>query len=342
MNILITGGSGFIGSALIRHIIHHTDHCVINVDKLSYAVHPQALASVSGSPRYHFEHTDICLQDNLERIFSLYRPDAVVHLAAETHVDRSIDSAKAFIQTNLVGTFSMLEATRNYWQRLPENQRHAFRFLHVSTDEVYGDLGNSNTLFTETTPYAPSNPYSASKAGSDHLVRAWQRTYGISTLITHSSNNYGPYQFPEKLIPLTLARALSGKPVPLYGNGQQIRDWIFVEDHARALYRILTQSPAGQSYNIGGNCEKTNLEVVRTLCRLLDELAPEKPQNIKHYEDLITFTADRPGHDTRYASDTAKIRQTLGWQPSESFESGLRKTVEWHLQFHHNQLFQAA
>lgn len=331
MKILITGGAGFIGSAVIRHIIHDTQDNVVNVDKLTYAGNLANLASISGSPRYAFEQVDICNRIELERVFTQHQPDAVMHLAAESHVDRSIDGAGEFIQTNIVGTFTLLEAARAYWNKLPANRKAAFRFHHVSTDEVYGDLHGTHDLFNETTAYAPSSPYSASKAGSDHLVRAWLRTYGLPTIVTNCSNNYGPFHFPEKLIPLMILNALGGKPLPVYGNGLQIRDWLFVEDHARALYQVITRAPVGETYNIGGFNEKKNIEVVHKICDLLEELVPDKPQGVTHYADLITHVADRVGHDVRYAIDARKIERELGWQPQETFESGIRKTVEWYL-----------
>lgn len=333
MNILITGGAGFIGSALIRHLIRHTDHRVINVDKLTYAGNLDNLADVQSSLHYSFERADIVCRSSLDRIFAHHRPHAVVHLAAESHVDKSIADAGDFIRTNLVGTFTLLEAARHYWQALPEAERARFRFHHVSTDEVYGDLGGGSAdKFTETTPYAPSSPYSASKAGSDHLVRAWQRTYGLPTLITHSSNNYGSRQFPEKLIPHMILNALSGRPLPVYGDGRQIRDWLYVDDHARALYCVLTHGIVGETYHIGGGSERRNIDVVHAVCDLLQELAPHrKPPHTAHYRDLITHVADRAGHDVRYAVDTRKIRRELGWQPQETFESGLRQTVQWYL-----------
>ena len=332
MTLLITGGAGFIGSALIRHLIQNTDERVVNLDKLTYAGNLQSLTAVADNPRYTFEQADICDRAALERIFAKHQPRAVMHLAAESHVDRSIDSAGEFIHTNIVGTFTLLEAARAYWGSLNDAQKAAFRFHHISTDEVYGDLHGTSDLFTETTPYAPSSPYSASKASSDHLVRAWQRTYGLPTLITNCSNNYGPCHFPEKLIPHIILNALSGKPLPVYGDGSQIRDWLYVEDHARALYQVVTQGKVGETYNIGGHNEKTNLEVVRTVCALLEELAPQKPAGVAKYEDLITFVKDRPGHDARYAIDAAKIGRELGWQPQETFDSGIRKTVAWYLE----------
>ena len=331
MTLLITGGAGFIGSALIRHLIQNTNERVVNLDKLTYAGNLQSLAAVADSPRYTFEHADICDRAALERIFAQHQPRAVMHLAAESHVDRSIDSAGEFIQTNIVGTFTLLEAARAYWGSLNDAQKAAFRFHHISTDEVYGDLHDSDGLFTETTPYTPSSPYSASKASSDHLVRAWQRTYRLPTLITNCSNNYGPCHFPEKLIPHIILNALSGRPLPIYGDGSQIRDWLYVEDHARALHTVVTHGKTGETYNIGGHNEKTNLEVVRTVCALLEELAPRKPAGIARYTDLITHVPDRPGHDTRYAIDAAKIQRELGWAPQETFDSGIRKTVQWYL-----------
>ena len=329
--ILITGGSGFIGSALIRYIINQTQDSVINIDKLTYAANQSALKEVENNPRYVFEKVDICDLKTLERVFEKYKPDAVMHLAAESHVDRSISGAADFIQTNIVGTYTLLEVAKNYWHTLDEAQKTSFRFHHISTDEVYGDLEGSDDLFTETTPYAPSSPYSASKASGDHLVKAWYRTYGLPAIITHSSNNYGFYQYPEKLIPLMILNALEGKSLPIYGNGLQVRDWLFVEDHAKALYKVLKAGKVGETYNISGNCEKTNIEIVRTICSLLEELAPNKPENVARYEDLITYVKDRPGHDVRYAIDSTKIQNELGWQPQESFESGLRKTVEWYI-----------
>lgn len=328
MKILITGGAGFIGSAVVRHIIQNTGDSVINVDKLTYAGNLESLACVSANPRYAFEQTDICNQRELDRIFVEHAPDAVMHLAAESHVDRSIDGPADFIKTNIVGTYTLLEATRRYWQRLPEGRKATFRFHHISTDEVYGDLEGPDKLFTEDTPYAPSSPYSASKASSDHLVRAWHRTYGLPTLITNCSNNYGPYHFPEKLIPLMILNALEGKPLPIYGSGDQIRDWLFVEDHACALYKVVTEGNVGETWNIGGHNEKRNIDVVHAICTLLDELAPSR---YTPYASLITHVPDRPGHDRRYAIDAGKIERELGWLPQETFETGLRKTVQWYL-----------
>ncbi|MCS3527539.1 dTDP-glucose 4,6-dehydratase [Acinetobacter johnsonii] len=329
MRILVTGGAGFIGSAVIRHIIENTDHYVLNVDKLTYAGNLESLTSIDHNERYQFSQTDICDQVELEEIFNKFQPDAVMHLAAESHVDRSIDGPAAFIQTNIVGTYSLLEAARKYWLSLTAEAKEAFRFHHISTDEVYGDLEGTTDLFTETTPYAPSSPYSASKASSDHLVRAWQRTYGLPTIVTNCSNNYGPYHFPEKLIPLVILNALDMKPLPIYGKGDQIRDWLFVEDHARALYQVVTEGVVGETYNIGGHNEKQNIEVVKTICKILDELKPQSSG--QKYETLITFVKDRPGHDLRYAIDAAKIEKELGWTPQETFETGIRKTVEWYL-----------
>lgn len=328
---LITGGAGFIGSAVVRHIIENTQDSAVNVDKLTYAGNLESLESVENNPRYAFEQVDICDAKTLARVFEQHKPDAVMHLAAESHVDRSIDGPAAFIETNIVGTYTLLEASRAYWNSLDDEKKAAFRFHHISTDEVYGDLEGTDDLFTETTPYAPSSPYSASKASSDHLVRAWLRTYGLPTIVTNCSNNYGPFHFPEKLIPLMILNALDGKPLPVYGNGQQIRDWLFVEDHARALYKVVTEGEIGETYNIGGHNEKANIDVVRTICDLLEELAPNKPVGVAKYEDLITYVKDRPGHDVRYAIDAAKIGRELGWKPQETFESGIRKTVEWYL-----------
>ncbi|MBF0752101.1 MULTISPECIES: dTDP-glucose 4,6-dehydratase [unclassified Pasteurella] len=329
--ILLTGGAGFIASNVTLYIIENTSDSVINVDKLTYAANLESLKLIEKNSRYVFELVDICNAKELTRVFEQHQPDVVMHLAAESHVDRSIDGPSAFIETNIVGTYTLLEVTRIYWSSLSDEKKQTFRFLHVSTDEVYGDLANKEALFTETSPYNPSSPYSASKAASDHLVNAWYRTYGLPVIIAHSSNNYGPYQYPEKLIPLMVINALSGKPLPVYGNGQQIRDWLFVEDHAKALYKIMTKGKIGETYNVGGRNEKTNIEVVYAICTLLEELAPNKPKGVEKYEDLITYVKDRPGHDVRYAIDTRKISHELGWKPQETFESGLRKTVEWYL-----------
>lgn len=331
LNILVTGGAGFIGSAVIRHIINNTDYHVLNIDKLTYAGNLESLSSVADSTRYQFSQTDICDRAALDIIFKEFQPDLVMHLAAESHVDRSISGPYAFLETNIIGTFQLLEVSRTYWQSLEENKKDSFKFHHISTDEVYGDLEGTTDLFTEQTSYSPSSPYSASKASSDHLVRAWHRTYGLPVIVTNCSNNYGPYHFPEKLIPLMILNALQGKPLPVYGNGQQIRDWLFVEDHARALYKVVTEGTIGETYNIGGHNEKANLDVVNDICELLEELAPNKPEGVENYKDLITYVKDRPGHDARYAIDANKIKRELGWIPLESFETGLRKTVEWYL-----------
>ena len=333
--IFVTGGAGFIGSAVIRYLINNTECSIINIDKLTYAGNLSTLESVVNNPRYFFELADICDAQKISELFRQYQPDAIMHLAAETHVDRSIDNAAAFIQTNIVGTYVLLEAARHYWHSLSETKKSAFRFHHISTDEVFGDLKSAVGFFTEMTPYAPNSPYSASKAGADHLVRAWYKTYGFPVILTNCSNNYGAFQFPEKLIPLMILNAVQGKKLPIYGNGNQVRDWLFVDDHARALYLALTRGKTGESYNIGGHNQKTNLEVVNTICAVLDELVPTEKnpntQGVRRYADLIEFVADRPGHDQRYAIDAGKIQRELGWQPLETFESGIRKTVEWYL-----------
>jgi len=328
MKILVTGGAGFIGSALVRHIINNTDNSAVNVDKLTYAGNLESLASIANNNRYSFERIDICNKAELARIFNAYKPDVVMHLAAESHVDRSIDSPDDFIQTNIVGTYNMLEAARAYWLGLADKKKSLFRFHHISTDEVYGDLESEDDLFKEDTPYAPSSPYSASKAASDHLVRAWHRTYKFPVIITNCSNNYGPYHFPEKLIPLVILNALDGKPLPIYGSGNQVRDWLYVEDHVRALLTVISKGEIGETYNIGGHNEKENIEVVKLICDLLDELVPLEAGS---YNAQITHVADRPGHDRRYAIDAGKIARELGWVPKETFESGIRKTVLWYL-----------
>jgi dTDP-glucose 4,6-dehydratase len=328
---LVTGGAGFIGSAVVRHLINDLNHEVVNVDKLTYAGSLESLEAASDSLLYRFEQVDICDQKEVERVFAEHRPDKVLHLAAESHVDRSIDGPAAFIQTNLVGTYVMLEVTRQYWMNLDAEKQAGFRFHHVSTDEVYGDLKESEELFTEATPYAPSSPYSASKAGSDHLVRAWHHTYGVPVILTNCSNNYGPWQFPEKLIPQVILNALSGQPIPVYGKGDQIRDWLHVEDHVCALVKVVLQGRVGETYNIGGHNEYSNLKVVQKICAILNELVPNHPHGISGYEDLVSFVTDRPGHDQRYAIDSTKIQKNLGWFPSKDFEVNLRKTVEWYL-----------
>jgi dTDP-glucose 4,6-dehydratase len=332
MKVLVAGGAGFIGSAVVRHLINDTVHRVMNLDKLTYAGNIESLASVSESDRYQFSQTDICDRPALDALFADFQPDIIMHLAAESHVDRSIEGPADFIETNIVGTYQLLEAARAYWGQLPSDKKKIFRFHHISTDEVYGDLEGTDDLFTETTPYAPSSPYSASKASSDHLVRAWHRTFGLPVVLTNCSNNYGPYHFPEKLIPHMILNALAGKALPVYGKGNQIRDWLYVEDHARALVLVATTAAIGETYNIGGHNEKQNIEVVHTLCELLEELHPEKPAGIAEYKDLITFVKDRPGHDLRYAIDASKIAADLGWKPQETFETGLRKTVQWYLE----------
>ena len=341
MKIIVTGGAGFIGSAVVRHIIRNTNDSVINVDCLTYAGNLESLVSVEDNERYTFEQVNICDRAELDRVFATYKPDAVMHLAAESHVDRSITGPAAFIETNVVGTYTLLEATRDYWNKLDADAKQAFRFHHISTDEVYGDLPHPDEweldkapsereplpMFLESTPYEPSSPYSSSKASSDHLVRAWLRTYGLPTIVTNCSNNYGPYHFPEKLIPLVILNALEGRELPIYGKGDQIRDWLYVEDHARALYKVVTEGMIGETYNIGGHNEKQNLEVVQTICEILDALVPKATK----YSEQITYVTDRPGHDRRYAIDSTKMQKELGWTPVETFETGLRKTVLWYL-----------
>lgn len=328
MKILITGGAGFIGSALVRYVLKNSNDSVINLDKLTYAGNLDSLQDIADSDRYSFEQVDICNKFEVSRVFNEHAPDVVMHLAAESHVDRSINSPSDFIETNIVGTYNMLEVARSYWVCLDETKKHSFRFHHISTDEVFGDLAGSEDLFTEETPYAPSSPYSASKASSDHLVRAWFRTFNLPVIITNCSNNYGPYQFPEKLIPLVILNALSGEDLPIYGAGDQVRDWLYVDDHAEALFKVIQHGVLGETYNIGGNNEKKNIEVVRTICNILDEILP---LSVGSYEDLITHVADRPGHDLRYAINTSKISKDLNWQPKESFESGIKKTIQWYL-----------
>lgn len=344
MKILVTGGAGFIGSEVVRYIIEETTDTVVNVDKLTYAGNLNNLSGLHNSPRYRFEQVDICNFAGLEDVFIRHKPDAIMHLAAESHVDRSIDGPGAFVKTNVIGTYSLLEAARQYWLGLDKQSKLNFRFHHISTDEVYGDLEGENDLFTEMTPYQPSSPYSASKASSDHLVRAWFRTYGFPVLITNCSNNYGPYQFPEKLIPLVILNALEGKTLPIFGKGDQVRDWLYVQDHARALYKVISKGEVGETYNIGGHNEKRNIDVVKIICSILDELVPVSENQVLYgssgnqlnstssYSELITFVKDRPGHDARYAIDASKIEKELGWTPAETFESGLRKTVNWYLE----------
>lgn len=329
VKFLITGGAGFIGSAVIRHIIQNTNNQILNIDKLTYAGNLESLKLIEQNPNYQFMQIDICDMESISQAIENFQPDVIMNLAAESHVDRSIDSPTIFIQTNIIGTYTLLEAVRKYWRNLEVEAKQNFRFHHISTDEVYGDLKDSESLFTEKTSYAPSSPYSASKAASDHIVRAWYKTYGLPVIVTNCSNNYGPYHFPEKLIPLMILNALDAKPLPVYGNGQQIRDWLFVEDHARALFKVVTEGKVGDTYNIGGYNEKTNIEVTKVICKILDELRPRTCG--KSYESLITFVQDRPGHDLRYAIDATKIKNELGWMPTETFETGIRKTVEWYL-----------
>lgn len=327
----MTGGAGFIGSAVARHLLSNTPNQVVNVDKLTYAGNLDSLANVSQSPNYAFEQVDICDRQEVERVIYHHAPAKILHLAAESHVDRSIDAPELFIQTNVIGTCTLLQVATAFWHTLGPKSKAEFRFQHVSTDEVYGDLGTSGGYFTESTSYAPSSPYAASKAGSDHLVRAWHKTYGLPILVTNCSNNFGPFQFPEKLIPLVILNALAGKPLPVYGQGTQVRDWLFVDDHVSGLMKVMTEGAIGETYNIGGGNEKKNIEVVQTICELLDKIVSIKPEGVTHFADLITFVEDRPGHDTRYAVDSSKIQAELGWKPAESFRTGIEKTVNWYL-----------
>ena len=331
MKVIVTGGAGFIGSAVARYIVENTLDEVLVIDKLTYAGNLESLDNVWTNERFSFKQIDICDRQALDNIILSYTPDIIMHLAAESHVDRSIDNPSSFIETNIIGTYTLLESSLAYWRKLDKIRQSTFRFHHISTDEVYGDLHGTTDLFTEKTPYSPSSPYSASKASSDHLVRAWHRTFGLPTVITNCSNNYGPYHFPEKLIPLMILNALEGRSLPVYGNGQQIRDWLYVEDHAKALYLVATQAKIGETYNIGGHNERKNIDVVNIICDLLEELVPNKPINVKSYKELIINVTDRPGHDQRYAIDASKIHRDLGWKPQETFESGMRKTVEWYL-----------
>nr|BET44703.1 MAG: dTDP-glucose 4,6-dehydratase [Candidatus Aschnera chinzeii] len=337
MHILITGGAGFIGSAIVRYIINYTNDYVTIIDSLTYASNMFALKSVSNNSRYNFIHVNICDNNKVLNILEKYKPDAVMHLAAESNVDRSINNPFLFIKTNIIGTYCLLKSSYNYWQKLNNKKKELFRFHHISTDEVYGDLMKQNKLFTEISPYAPNNPYAASKASSDHLVRTWHKTYGLPIIITHASNNYGPYSLPEKLIPLIIINAIKGKALPVYGDGNQIRDWLYVDDHVRALYLVITKATIGETYNISSNNQKSNIDVINTICNILEELHPHKPNGLDKYHDLITYIADRPGHDMRYAMDSNKIKKELGWTPFETYETGIRKTIKWYLQ--HKKLY---
>lgn len=330
MKILVTGGAGFIGANLVSYLVNNTEHRVVNFDKLTYAGNLESLVSVEDNSRYEFIRGDLCNVDDVRSAFSTTRPDAVMHLAAESHVDRSIDGPGEFIQTNIVGTFNLLQAALGYFQSLDKDRQDSFRFVHVSTDEVYGSLELDGGAFSETTPYDPHSPYSASKSASDHLARAWKTTYGLPVMVTNCSNNYGPFQFPEKLVPVVILKCLRGESIPVYGKGENVRDWLFVKDHCAALKTVLESGAPGETYNIGGNNERSNLELVQHLCRLLNELAPNR--EIGNYENLITFVEDRPGHDLRYAIDATKIERELGWTPTETFETGFRKTVSWYLE----------
>jgi len=328
---LITGGAGFIGSALVRHLINHTSHKVFNIDKLTYASNLRNLEKIKNNKKYFFKKIDICNTNKVKKILEIFKPDIIIHLAAESHVDKSIDGPSKFIKTNIIGTYSLLEESRRYWSNLSKKKKQNFRFLHVSTDEVYGDLIDAKKFFKEDTPYAPSSPYSASKASSDHLVRAWQKTFKLPTLITNCSNNYGPYQYPEKLIPLIILNALNGEKLPVYGNGKQVRDWLYVEDHVEALLRVALNGKIGETYNVGGCNQIKNIVLVKKICEILNKLQPSKFQSVKKYEQLITFVEDRPGHDQRYAIDASKIEKYLKWKPKEKFEIGIEKTVKWYL-----------
>lgn len=329
MKLLVTGGAGFIGSNLVRYLVREVGVSVVNLDKLTYAGNLESLTDIEGNDNYAFEQVDLCDAEALRDVFNTHRPDGVIHLAAESHVDRSIDGPGEFMQTNVIGTFNLLQAALGYCRELDEAKAKQFRFLHVSTDEVYGSLNMTDPAFTETTPYTPRSPYSSSKAASDHLANAWHHTYGLPVLITNCSNNYGPYQFPEKLIPVVILKCLRGEPIPVYGKGENVRDWLYVEDHARALWKVWSEGTIGETYNIGGNNERQNIELVRDICGILDELAPSA--KVAKHEELISFVTDRPGHDLRYAIDASKIKDELGWEPRENNETGMRKTVQWYL-----------